>query len=178
MANEQYLDISGLTHFKQKMDDSNESKFVKNSELDSIIKSKLTNIYTYKGSVGSFDELPKSGNKVGDVYDVSDGMNYAWDGTKWDALGATTVSADSYLSDESVNPVQNKVIKAALDKKANVEDVKTYSVFTRSEDGMVPHPLTDTTTRYLREDGSWEIPPDTIVVYNAIATNEIDELFD
>lgn len=40
--------------------------------------------------------------------------------------------------------------------------------FTRSEDGLVPHPTTSTKTRYLREDGSWEIPPDT--TYSVFST--------
>lgn len=40
-----------------------------------------------KGSVSSVDKLPTSNQTVGDVYDVGNGMNYAWDGTKWDALG-------------------------------------------------------------------------------------------
>lgn len=33
--------------------------------------------------------------------------------------------------------------------------------FTRSDDGLVPHPNTVTQTHYLREDGSWQVPPDT-----------------
>lgn len=33
--------------------------------------------------------------------------------------------------------------------------------FDRSNDGLVPHPTTSTSTRFLREDGSWEIPAST-----------------
>lgn len=45
--------------------------------------------YKYKGSVATVGDLPQSGNKVGDVYNVqADGMNYAWDGTEWDNLGS------------------------------------------------------------------------------------------
>lgn len=43
--------------------------------------------YRYKGSVASTDKLPTSGQTIGDVYDVGNGMNYAWNGSKWDALG-------------------------------------------------------------------------------------------
>ena len=39
----------------------------------------------------------------------------------------------------------------------------TYSTFTRTVAGLVPNPGGSTTTRYLREDGTWVIPPDTIV---------------
>jgi hypothetical protein len=37
----------------------------------------------------------------------------------------------------------------------------TYSNFTRTVAGLVPNPGGSTTTRYLREDGTWVIPPDT-----------------
>ena len=51
------------------------------------LKSDITAMYRYKGSVTSTDKLPTSGQTIGDVYDVGDGMNYAWNGTKWDGLG-------------------------------------------------------------------------------------------
>lgn len=51
------------------------------------LKSDITAMYRYKGSVTSTDKLPTSGQTIGDVYDVGNGMNYAWNGTKWDGLG-------------------------------------------------------------------------------------------
>ena len=51
------------------------------------LKSDITAMYRYKGSVTSVDKLPTIGQTIGDVYDVGDGMNYAWNGTKWDGLG-------------------------------------------------------------------------------------------
>ena len=48
------------------------------------IDSALTSAMTYKGAVATLDNLPKSGNKNGDLYDVTDlGQSYAWDGAKW-----------------------------------------------------------------------------------------------
>lgn len=113
-----YLDFNGLSYFKTKMDTENGTVFVKNESIDSIIDNKLMNVYTYKGSVNSVEELPKIDNKVGDVYDVANGMNYAWNGMEWDALGENKIIVDAFLSTTSVNPVQNKVIKTELDKKA------------------------------------------------------------
>ena len=50
-------------------------------------KAEIANAYKYKGSVASVDLLPASAD-TGDVYDVTaTGMNYAWNGTSWDALG-------------------------------------------------------------------------------------------
>lgn len=51
------------------------------------LKSDITAMYRYKGSVASTDKLPTSGQTIGDVYDVGNGMNYAWNGSNWDALG-------------------------------------------------------------------------------------------
>lgn len=51
---------------------------------------RVAGAYRYKGTVANKGALPSSGNTAGDVWNVSeDGMNYAWDGTAWDALGAT-----------------------------------------------------------------------------------------
>ena len=65
------------------------------SKLDSFgaastyaLKTDITGMYKYKGSVATVSALPTSGNTTGDVYNVeSSGMNYAWDGSKWDSLG-------------------------------------------------------------------------------------------
>lgn len=52
------------------------------------LKTDITNMYKYKGSVATVSALPSSGNTTGDVYNVeATGMNYAWNGTEWDALG-------------------------------------------------------------------------------------------
>lgn len=52
------------------------------------LKSDITSMYRYNGSVATVAALPSSGNTTGDVYNVeASGMNYAWDGTAWDALG-------------------------------------------------------------------------------------------
>jgi len=59
------------------------------SDLENYaLKSDITNMYKYKGSVATVSALPSSDNTTGDVYNVeTTGMNYAWNGTAWDALG-------------------------------------------------------------------------------------------
>lgn len=58
------------------------------SDVADAISSAVSSAYTYKGSVATQSALPSSGNKTGDVYDTQDtGMNYAWTGSAWDALG-------------------------------------------------------------------------------------------
>lgn len=110
-----YVDSTGLALFKAKQDLANVERFAQKSEIGSV--------YTYKGSVENKDALPKSGASVGDVYDTQDtGMNYAWTGSAWDALG-TTIEVDAALSTTSTNPVQNKAVKTALDGKASTAAV-------------------------------------------------------
>ena len=56
--------------------------------VQGMISSAVTNMYKYKGSVATVSALPSSDNTTGDVYNVeATGMNYAWNGTAWDALG-------------------------------------------------------------------------------------------
>lgn len=55
---------------------------------DLALKSDLASLYRYKGSVANFASLPAAENTAGDVWNVeATGMNYAWNGTDWDALG-------------------------------------------------------------------------------------------
>lgn len=56
----------------------------------------LTTVYQYKGSVATYADLPTTGQKVGDVWNIETadpdhgikaGDNVAWDGAQWDILG-------------------------------------------------------------------------------------------
>lgn len=62
------------------------------------LKSSITGVYQYKGSVTNYDDLPTENLTTGDVYNVVNtsevngidypaGTNFAWNGTEWDALG-------------------------------------------------------------------------------------------
>lgn len=52
------------------------------------LKSDLSSVYRFKGSVANYASLPAEGNVAGDVWNVeATGMNYAWTGKAWDALG-------------------------------------------------------------------------------------------
>lgn len=65
------------------------SKFATEDVVDTKISAAVSSAYKYKGSVATVENLPSSGNTAGDVWDVqSTGINYAWTGTAWDALGS------------------------------------------------------------------------------------------
>ena len=68
---------------------------IASSVASSMIDTRLTSVYTYKGSVENYSSLPVSGQKVGDTYNVRNaddehgikaGDNVAWNGTGWDDL--------------------------------------------------------------------------------------------
>lgn len=59
-----------------------------------VKKTDITDVYKYKGSVATENELPKN-PKRGEVYNIeaassygNEGMNVAWNGTEWDSLGS------------------------------------------------------------------------------------------
>ena len=81
-----------------------------NLQNNYVKKSDISGIYIYKGSVSSESALPTTGMKNGYVYNIesessygSAGMNVAWNGTSWDALGGINTSSESenYLTVEN-----------------------------------------------------------------------------
>lgn len=74
------------------------------------IAAAVASAYEFKGSVADEDHLPASGQSVGDVYNIiaastygPAGMNVAWDGSVWDALGASiTIEAMTQSEIEAI----------------------------------------------------------------------------
>ena len=78
------------------------------SDVDGKISTAISSVYRYKGSVATYNNLPASGNTTGDVWDVQDtDINYAWNGTGWDPLGA---SVDTSTLWSSVSGQTNSLI--------------------------------------------------------------------
>lgn len=82
-----------LTHTNNKKinDVANRVSVIENTYAK---KGDISNVYKYKGSVANYSDLPTLNNAVGDTYNVVNsyltypaGTNFAWDGTKFDALG-------------------------------------------------------------------------------------------
>ena len=97
---------------------TNDSTWQTKAEIDAAIKTAVdtavSSVYTVKGSVDTADKLPAS-PKTGDVYNIkaaSDygpaGMNVVWDGTAWDALGAS-ITIDA-MSAQEVTEAFNKAV--------------------------------------------------------------------
>lgn len=94
-------------------------------EMLSIINKIITNgagdkVLTNNGNYADIDTLVDINNIVPEGGAVGQVLKKTASGVEWanDETGEA-VTVDSSLSDSSVNPVQNRVIKDALDKKAN-----------------------------------------------------------
>lgn len=93
--------------------------------IGAVSLDEIGRVFRLKGGVPTVEDLPASGNTVGDVYYVEAvSAGYIWltstsqPNGYWEELGETfDVTVDSELSATSENPVQNKVINAALAKK-------------------------------------------------------------
>lgn len=68
------------------------------NDVDQAIKAAAVSTMEYKGSVDTAAQLPSEGQKTGDTYNIvaasqygDAGMNVAWNGTGWDALGSSFI---------------------------------------------------------------------------------------
>lgn len=109
------------------------------------------------------------------------------------SINGNAIDVDSALSDTSMNPVQNKVIKAALDALQDnidavagsitkeVVEVETYDDLAEIEDPQtdVIYVTTDTNKLYLYDAENEEfIDATNNVVDNTIYVTDLDDLFD
>lgn len=80
--------------------------------------------YVFKGSVASSASLPLSGNMIGDVWNTLDtGMNYAWTGVEWDALGGDIGNLYTKNEiDEKIEGLDERIL--ALENMPDGEEMK------------------------------------------------------
>ena len=113
MAINKVMTLENLEYFKGQQDAFNEDKFASKASvptkvsdlsndlnyqtkanldtaIQAAINTAVASVMTYKGAKDTAEELPQEENKLGDVWHVNaDSAEYAWDGTKWEALGTT-----------------------------------------------------------------------------------------
>lgn len=79
------------------------------------VDAKMSSALEYKGSKDTYADLPTTGNKKGDVWNivnadaahgVNAGDNVAWNGTTWDVL-AGTVDLSAYMLAEDLVAISN-----------------------------------------------------------------------
>lgn len=105
------------------------SKAVNIDLTNYALKSDITTVYKYKGSVETYSALPTSDQAVGDTYniiqadpshDILAGDNVVWTGSEWDKLGGS-FDGSLYATKEELN---NKVDKVS-GKQLSTEDYTT-----------------------------------------------------
>lgn len=115
---------------------TNDSGYQTASDVSSAISSAVSSVMTYKGTVATVADLPASGNKLGDVYNVTaTGGNYAWDGSSWDELGSTVDLSNYYTKSQTDTALAAKAnasttytkteVDTALSSKANASTTYT-----------------------------------------------------
>lgn len=79
------------------------------------VDAKMSSALEYKGSKDTYADLPTTGNKKGDVWNivnadaahgVNAGDNVAWNGTTWDVL-AGTMDLSAYMLAEDLVAISN-----------------------------------------------------------------------
>ena len=84
------------------------------AELQGNITEAVSSALTYKGVKATKAELPAKGNKTGDVWHVTaDAGEYAWDGTKWEALGGA-IDLSGYMKKTDMAALTNAEIDAII----------------------------------------------------------------
>lgn len=78
------------------------------------LESKLTAIFTFKGTKATVAELPEDGSQqVGDVYHVTeDNGEYVWDSANWELLGIS-VDLSNYATKTEVDAAKQEAINDA-----------------------------------------------------------------
>ena len=126
----------------------------------------MSGVYTYKGTKATYDELPKSGQVSGDVWNVEAaynnypaGTNWAWNGTAWDALGGS-IDLSGYQTvdnmvdnlnspDASTYPTTNAVSTALAGKQDTISLTADMAVVSNGSGALAASSVTSTELGYL-----------------------------
>ena len=99
---------------------------------ESYVNQKTSQIYRYKGSVATYNDLPTT-HDVGDVYNVvaaygdyPAGTNFAWNGTEWDALGGS-IDTSAFVEESELATI------AKSGKLSDATEDATHRVVTDTE---------------------------------------------
>lgn len=105
--------VAGQSDWTETNDSS--TAFIKNKPDLSVyaLKSEISTLYRYKGTVATYDQLPVASQVVGDVYNVASGDkshgikagdNVVWNGSYWDNLSGY-VDLSPYLTSEAASGI-------------------------------------------------------------------------
>lgn len=126
-------------------DKNNNAVKINNNTTYTLTKKGSSIVLT--GSDGSTQSVADSNTTYNAATQSANGLMSSTDKAKLDgiATGANKITVDTALSSSSTNPVQNKVINAALAKKANTSAIPTKTSQLTNDSGFK---TTDSNTTY------------------------------
>lgn len=151
---------------------ANQGKVLNDKITD--MQSKLTAIFTYKGTKATYEELTAvESPTVGDVYNVEAahdnvpaGTNWVWNGTAWDAL-AGTVDLSGYVQKESGKQLIPDDKLALID--TNASDIAALE--TRADD--IESNITELQESVANVKSYFEVPAAVMSLTNASESGDI-----
>ena len=143
------------------------------SYTDQQINAKLSSALKYKGSKDTYADLPKTGNQVGDVWNVvvaygnaHAGTNWAWNGTVWDPLGGT-IDLTNYVTATTAFNTGGMLVEVSGTGTGRIIKQSTYAAGAMSANNhpaaMLPN--ADSVYTYVNSKISGSIWDSTKVVY-------------
>lgn len=138
------------------------------------LQSKLTAIFTYKGTKATYEELEAvESPTVGDVYNVEAahnnvpaGTNWVWNGTDWDAL-AGTVDLSGYVQKEAGKQLISDEKLALID--TNASDIAALE--TRADN--IESDITELQESVANVKSYFEVPAAVMSLTNASESEDI-----
>lgn len=143
------------------------------SYTDTQINAKLSSALKYKGSKDTYADLPKTGNQVGDVWNVvvaygnaHAGTNWAWNGTVWDPLGGT-IDLTNYVTAPAAFNTGGMLVEVSGTGTGRIIKQSTYAAgaMSASNHPAAMLPNADSVYTYVNSKISGSIWDSTKVVY-------------
>lgn len=140
---------------------------------DQQINAKLSSALKYKGSKDTYADLPKTGNQVGDVWNVvaaygnaHAGTNWAWNGTIWDPLGGT-IDLTNYVTAPAAFTTGGMLVEVSGTGTGRIIKQSTYAAgaMSASNHPAAMLPNADSVYTYVNSKISGSIWDSTNVVY-------------
>ena len=117
-------------------------------ESGTVVKKDASETMQMKGSVETVEDLPTTGNVLGDVWNViTNNQNYCWNGSSWFIIGSSVDLTNYYTKLQTDSKVSSEIMSAVLNVVYPVGSIKI------SENNINPGTYITGTTWILKSSG-------------------------